>query len=63
MFKNMREVPLTDVAVSLQFYSYLDEARRQKYLAKLQDLISMTNPKLIVLPSAMALITIMSVFN
>lgn len=63
MFKNMREVPLNDLAVCLQFLDFLDVSRSQKFISKLQDLISVTNPKLLVYPTSMALIQIMSVFH
>jgi hypothetical protein len=63
MFKNMREVPLNDLAICLQFVDFLDESRSQKFIAKLQDLIAVTNPKLLVFPTSMALLSIMSVFH
>jgi hypothetical protein len=56
MFKNMREVPMNDLAVCLQFLDLLDISRSQMFIAKLQDLISVTNPKLLIFPTSMALI-------
>lgn len=41
----------------------LDEDKIKKYMGKLQEIISTTNAKLLVQPSVMSLLNIMSVFN
>lgn len=63
MFGKMCSIPLSDIGLSLQHLNELDESKIAKYIAKLQELITTTNAKLIVLPSVMSLLNIMSFFN
>ena len=48
VYEHMRHVPMVDLAASLTFLSQLGDDRKiLRYLAKVEELIELTNPKLL----------------
>ena len=54
---------MNDIGLSLMYLYELDDSKTAKYLAKIEEIISTTNVKLLVQPTVMSLLNIMSVFN
>lgn len=54
---------MNDIGLSLMYLYELDDSKTAKYLAKIEEIISTTNVKLLLQPTVMSLLNIMSVFN
>ncbi len=63
IFGKMRQIPMNDLGLSLMYLYELDDSKTAKYLAKIDEIISTTNVKLLMQPTVMALLNIMSVFS
>lgn len=63
MYRHMNNIPLNDIALSFQFLEALDQRRVLKYFSKIEEVITHTSPKMLILPTPMALIQIMSQFK
>lgn len=63
VFKQIKDLPLDDVADTLQFLEGAENKKADKFLQRLQDHLTLTNPKLLKEPTATALIQFTVVFH
>ena len=54
---------MEDIAASLQFLEQIDETRSEKFFQKIEEIITVTNPKLLVQPTLGSLLAIATAFK
>lgn len=62
VFKHMRDLKLDDLAIAMQFLSEIDNKKSDKFFKKLEEILTVTNPKLLKQPTPMSCLTFMSYF-
>jgi hypothetical protein len=62
VFKHMRDVTLDEIAMSLEYLDGLDTSKAGKFLQRLQEHLTVTNPTLLKEPTVSSLITFASAF-
>lgn len=63
VFSRMRTLVLDDVATAIDLLDFIDQKRADKFLDRLQEMIEVTHIKLLIQPSVISLIKILTTFH